>query len=157
MTLRICSRSDDVVEPLLKPQWYVSMKDMAAEAYKAVESGDIIINPKLSEADFNRWMENIRDWCISRQLWWGHQAPVYYIKIEGESQSVRSYNIVDIDFSRAKENGGLQLDQRTKPGKKLRRNSQVYHLVLNGIQMCLTHGSHPVFGRFQQWDGLTTY
>jgi valyl-tRNA synthetase len=88
MTLRICSRSKDVIEPLLKPQWYVSMKDMAAKAYNAVESGELIINPKLSENEFKRWMENIRDWCISRQLWWGHQAPVYYVRIEGETQSV---------------------------------------------------------------------
>jgi len=88
MSLRICSRSKDVIEPMLKPQWYVSMKDMAAQAHKAVESGELIINPKLSETEFKRWMENIRDWCISRQLWWGHQAPVYYISIEGETQSV---------------------------------------------------------------------
>src|SRR5271155_3612370 len=88
MTLRLCSRSKDVIEPLLKPQWYVSMKDMAAAAYNAVETGDLIINPKLSESEFRRWMENIRDWCISRQLWWGHQAPVYYAKIEGEIQNV---------------------------------------------------------------------
>jgi valyl-tRNA synthetase len=88
MTLRICSRSKDVIEPLLKPQWYVNMKDMAAQAYKAVESGDLIINPKFSETEFKRWMENIRDWCISRQLWWGHQAPVYYVNIDGENQNV---------------------------------------------------------------------
>jgi valyl-tRNA synthetase len=93
MTLRLCSRSKDVIEPLLKPQWYVSMKDMAAAAYNAVETGDLIINPKLSEAEFKRWMQNIRDWCISRQLWWGHQAPVYYVKIEGQTQSVRLIQI----------------------------------------------------------------
>ena len=93
MTLRLCSRSKDVIEPLLKPQWYVNMKDMAAEAYKAVDSGELIINPKFSENEFKKWMENIRDWCISRQLWWGHQAPVYYVKIEGETQSVCSHQI----------------------------------------------------------------
>ena len=90
MSLRICSRSKDVIEPMLKPQWYVSMKEMAVQANKAVESGELIINPKVSEAEFKRWMENIRDWCISRQLWWGHQAPVYYVDIEGENQSVCS-------------------------------------------------------------------
>ena len=77
---------------MLKPQWYVSMKEMAVQANKAVESGELIINPKVSEAEFKRWMENIRDWCISRQLWWGHQAPVYYVDIEGENQSVCSLN-----------------------------------------------------------------
>jgi len=94
MTLRICSRSKDVIEPLLKPQWYVNMKDMARQAHKAVESGDLIIKPQLSETEFKKWMENIRDWCISRQLWWGHQAPVYFVTIAGERQSVRSLIIV---------------------------------------------------------------
>jgi tRNA synthetases class I (I, L, M and V) len=54
MTLRICSRSKDIIEPYLKPQWYVSMKEMAAMAYKAVEDGDLIINPKLSETGVSR-------------------------------------------------------------------------------------------------------
>jgi len=69
------------------------MKDMAAQAYNAVETGDLIINPKLSETEFKKWMENIRDWCISRQLWWGHQAPVYFVKIDGESQNVQSIKV----------------------------------------------------------------
>lgn len=88
MSLRICSRSKDVIEPSLKPQWYVSMKEMAQAAWKAVETGELVINPKFSEADFKRWMDTIRDWCISRQLWWGHQAPVYFVKIDGEDQNV---------------------------------------------------------------------
>lgn len=84
MTIPICSRSGDVIEPLLKPQWWVDQKDMAKEAIKAVKNGDLTITPKVSEAEYFQWLENIQDWCISRQLWWGHRCPVYFVKIEGQ-------------------------------------------------------------------------
>ncbi|QLQ80223.1 hypothetical protein HG537_0D02240 [Torulaspora globosa] len=84
MTIPTCSRSGDVIEPLLKPQWWVSQSDMAKEAIKAVRNGDITITPKSSEAEYFHWLENIQDWCISRQLWWGHRCPVYFVNIEGQ-------------------------------------------------------------------------
>lgn len=84
MTIPLCSRSGDVIEPLLKPQWYVNQQEMAKEAIAAVKNGDITITPKTSEAEYFHWMENIQDWCISRQLWWGHRCPVYFVEIEGE-------------------------------------------------------------------------
>lgn len=86
MTLPICSRSGDIIEPYLKPQWWISQKEMAKSASKAVENGDLKITPETSEKEFHRWMENIQDWCISRQLWWGHRCPVYFVKIEGEER-----------------------------------------------------------------------
>ncbi|KAG7884294.1 hypothetical protein KL938_002166 [Ogataea parapolymorpha] len=85
MTLPICSRSGDIIEPYLKPQWWVAQKKMAQAATDAVKSGEIKIAPKSSEAEFFRWLENIQDWCISRQLWWGHRCPVYFANIEGEN------------------------------------------------------------------------
>ncbi|KAH3675103.1 hypothetical protein WICMUC_002935 [Wickerhamomyces mucosus] len=84
MTIPICSRSGDVIEPILKPQWWVAQKDMAKEALAAVRNGEITITPKSSEAEYFHWLENIQDWCISRQLWWGHRCPVYFIELEGE-------------------------------------------------------------------------
>lgn len=84
MTIPTCSRSGDVIEPLLKPQWWVRQDEMAKEAIKAVKSGEITITPKTSEREYFHWMENIQDWCISRQLWWGHRCPVYFVKIEGK-------------------------------------------------------------------------
>ncbi|KAF8469662.1 tRNA synthetases class I-domain-containing protein [Kalaharituber pfeilii] len=84
MTVPLCSKSKDVIEPLMKPQWWVSQKDLADAAIAAVRNGEIKIIPQVSEKDFYRWLENIQDWCISRQLWWGHQAPAYYIHVEGE-------------------------------------------------------------------------
>lgn len=84
MTIPTCSRSGDIIEPLLKPQWWVAQKDMAKEAIKAVQDGQITITPKSSEAEYFHWLNNIQDWCISRQLWWGHRCPVYFVNIEGQ-------------------------------------------------------------------------
>lgn len=66
MTLLMCERSKDVIEPLLKPQWWVRMKEMAADAVKAVKDGRIKIKPQSSEKNFYHWMASINDWCISR-------------------------------------------------------------------------------------------
>ena len=84
MTIPICSRSGDIIEPYLKPQWWVAQGDMAKDAIAAVKNGEIKITPKSSEAEYFHWLENIQDWCISRQLWWGHRCPVYFVNIEGE-------------------------------------------------------------------------
>uniref|UniRef100_A0AAG5DBN3 valine--tRNA ligase n=1 Tax=Anopheles atroparvus TaxID=41427 RepID=A0AAG5DBN3_ANOAO len=80
MILPICSRSKDVVELLLRPQWFVRCRDLADRALKAVEDGDLQIIPKSFEREWFRWLENCHDWCISRQLWWGHRIPAYCIR-----------------------------------------------------------------------------
>lgn len=85
MKVPICSKSKDVIEPIMKPQWWVKMTDMAAEAVKVVKNGEIKIRPESAEKAYYRWMEDTQDWCISRQLWWGHRCPVYFAKIEGGS------------------------------------------------------------------------
>ena len=84
MTVPLCEKSKDIIEPLLKPQWWMRMKEMAADALNAVESGQIKILPETAEKSYIRWMSNVNDWCLSRQLWWGHQAPMYFANIEGE-------------------------------------------------------------------------
>ncbi|KAJ3057123.1 hypothetical protein HK097_000051 [Rhizophlyctis rosea] len=86
MQLPICTRSGNVVEPMLKPQWWVDCKDMAAAALDAVKSGEMQIIPETSEKEWFRWLENIQDWCISRQLWWGHRVPAYFIRIKGHEE-----------------------------------------------------------------------
>ncbi|KIS68423.1 putative valine--tRNA ligase [Mycosarcoma maydis] len=86
MTVPICSRSGDIIEPLMKPQWWVNCKPLADKVIERVRAGDMTITPAVSEKEFFRWMENIQDWCISRQLWWGHRCPVYFVNIEGELQ-----------------------------------------------------------------------
>lgn len=87
MRLGLCSRTKDVVEPLIKPQWYVSCSGIANEALDAVmddENRKIEIIPKQYAADWKRWLENIRDWCVSRQLWWGHRIPAWYVTLEDD-------------------------------------------------------------------------
>ena len=73
-----CQRCNTVVEPLLSVQWWVKMQPLAEPALAAVRSGEIQIVPQRFERVYNHWLENIRDWCISRQLWWGHRIPVWY-------------------------------------------------------------------------------
>ena len=71
-------RTNSVVEPRLSLQWFVDMKQLAEPALRAVETDDINFFPKQFKTTYRYWMENIRDWCISRQLWWGHRIPAYY-------------------------------------------------------------------------------
>lgn len=85
-----CYRCHTVVEPYLSDQWFVSMKGMAEKALKALEEKDIVFYPKRWENTYIHWMENIRDWCISRQLWWGHRIPVWYCKDCGQMTVSRS-------------------------------------------------------------------
>ncbi|XP_057951719.1 valine--tRNA ligase, mitochondrial 1 [Malania oleifera] len=87
MRLGVCSRSNDIVEPLIKPQWYVNCNSMAKQALDAAmndENRKIEIIPKQYGADWKRWLDNIRDWCISRQLWWGHRIPAWYVTLEDD-------------------------------------------------------------------------
>ena len=79
-----CYRCGTVVEPYLSKQWFVRMKPLAGEAIRAVEEGRIRIIPSQWKATYFEWMNNIRDWCISRQIWWGHQIPAWYDDETGE-------------------------------------------------------------------------
>ncbi len=71
-------RTDCVIEPRLSLQWFVSMKELAEPALNAVMDGTIQFHPEKFKNTYRHWMENIKDWCISRQLWWGHQIPAWY-------------------------------------------------------------------------------
>ncbi|XP_044269829.1 valine--tRNA ligase-like [Tribolium madens] len=77
MLVPICSRSKDIVEYLVRPQWFIKCAEMAREAVEDVETGRLRIEPKHFEKVWFDWLANIRDWCISRQLWWGHRIPAY--------------------------------------------------------------------------------
>lgn len=79
-----CQRCGTTIEPLLSEQWFVKMAPLAKEAVEAVKDGRIKFVPDRWEKNYLGWMENIRDWCISRQLWWGHQIPAYYHNETGE-------------------------------------------------------------------------
>jgi valyl-tRNA synthetase len=86
----VCYRCRTVVEPLVSKQWYVRMKPLAEPAIKAVRSGKIKIVPRTWSKTYFHWMENIRDWTISRQLWWGHRIPVWYCDKDGSMHVSRT-------------------------------------------------------------------
>ena len=79
-----CSRCNTTVEPLVSRQWFVKMETLAAPAIEAVKSGELQFVPERFSKTYINWLENIRDWCISRQLWWGHRIPAYYCDDCGE-------------------------------------------------------------------------
>lgn len=125
MSIPLCSKTKDIIEPIMKPQWWLKMKGgLADAAIKAVRDGEITIKPEKSEADYFRWMENIQDWCLSRQLWWGHQAPAYFIDIDGDPGD-------DADGARwvtgRTEEAAMKKAQAKHPDKrfKLRRDEDV--------------------------------
>ncbi len=73
-----CERCKSTIEPKISMQWFVSMKDMAKRAADSVRNGEMKFTPKRYEKQYFNWLDNIQDWCISRQLWWGHRIPAYY-------------------------------------------------------------------------------
>ena len=72
-------RGGEIVEPLVREQWFVRMESLAKPALEAIENGTVKIVPERFERIYRQWLDNIRDWCVSRQLWWGHRIPVWYV------------------------------------------------------------------------------
>jgi valyl-tRNA synthetase len=102
-----CYRCNTVIEPYLSKQWFVSVKPLAAKAIDAVKNGAIRIHPRTWENTFFDWMYNIRDWCISRQIWWGHQIPAWTCEACGE------LTVNENDPERCPKCGSGQLLQET--------------------------------------------
>ena len=92
MVIQKCSKSGDIIEPMVKAQWWINCKDVAKRAMDDVNSGKLKIIPEFHKQTLFAFLENIRDWCISRQLWWGHQCPVYLVTIKGVLDNPDSSN-----------------------------------------------------------------
>ncbi|VAW27325.1 Valyl-tRNA synthetase, partial [hydrothermal vent metagenome] len=100
-------RTDAVVEPKLSTQWFVKMEELTKPAYKAVMEDDVQLVPPKFKNMYRHWMENVRDWCISRQLWWGHQIPAWYLPTgeivvgETEEEALGEAQKIDANLSLA--------------------------------------------------------
>ena len=102
-----CYRCDTVVEPRLSEQWFVRMQPLARPALQAWRDGELRFAPERFGKIYEHWMENIRDWCISRQLWWGHRIPVWYCQAEGCGETI----VAREDPTSCPKCGGTSLEQ----------------------------------------------
>ncbi|CAG8640710.1 2231_t:CDS:10, partial [Paraglomus occultum] len=94
MRIGRCSRTGDVIEPLLQPQWYIRCKDLANRALQAAANGELTFEPAYHIKEWNHWLENIQDWCISRQLWWGHSIPAFQLSFPESDYDAKSTWII---------------------------------------------------------------
>lgn len=109
-------RTNTVIEPMLTPQWFVNMDKFARDGLALINDGDVKFVPENWTSTYNNWLNNIQDWCISRQLWWGHRIPAYYdtsgkfyvarnlteaIKLAGHDQLTQDEDVLDTWFSSA--------------------------------------------------------
>lgn len=90
MSIPTCQRTGDIVEPILKPQWWVDCKGMAKRATDAVRKGELKILPVEQEKKWFAWLDEIQPWCVSRQLWWGHRIPAYFVSKKGDEEDERN-------------------------------------------------------------------
>ncbi|MEE8105279.1 MAG: valine--tRNA ligase [Planctomycetota bacterium] len=107
MRLPLSDRSKSVIEPLVSEQWFVKMEGLAAPAIQAVKDGTLKFVPERWTKVYLDWLENVRDWCISRQLWWGHQIPVWY-----DEDGVPAASLDDLEIGAAHPKTGKPIVRR---------------------------------------------
>ena len=141
-------RSGVVIEPYLTDQWYVDAKTLAQPAIAAVRSGATTFVPKNWEKTYFEWMENIQPWCISRQLWWGHQIPAWYgpdgkvFVAETEEEAVGNALGYYVEQEVITRGAGARDGARPQQARRLHhpRRGRARHLVLLGAVAVLDAG-----------------
>lgn len=127
----VCERCKTIIEPLMSSQWFIKIDDMKSKAIQAVKDGDISIHPKYMTKKYNHWMKNLRDWPISRALWWGYRFPVWYkgeieTTYNEEGKVVELINGVQVtDFADAVQKGLAQVS-KTSPGSEWIQDENVF-------------------------------
>ncbi|MDW3193190.1 MAG: valine--tRNA ligase [Cytophagales bacterium] len=161
-------RTDSVIEPKLSLQWFIKMKEISRKAHQVVKDDEILLHPPKFKNTYNHWMENVRDWCISRQLWWGQRIPAYYFG-EGEDDFVVAETPAEA-LNLAKEKSGnssLSIDDLKQDEDVLDTwaSSWLFPIqVFNGLNPeyidadsgKIKKGSNPALDYFYPTDTLVT-
>ncbi|KAG8388117.1 hypothetical protein BUALT_Bualt02G0092400 [Buddleja alternifolia] len=135
-TLRVprSQRGGEIIEPLVSKQWFVTMEPLAEKALQAVEKGELTIMPERFEKIYNHWLSNIKDWCISRQLWWGHRIPVWYIVGKDCEEEYIVARSTEEALAKAREKYGRNVEIYQDPDVLDTWFSRIRHaFVRNGI------------------------
>ncbi|VWU48658.1 valine--tRNA ligase, putative [Hepatocystis sp. ex Piliocolobus tephrosceles] len=169
MTLPLCSRTNDIIEYMSIPQWYLNCSSLAKQAIDYVKKGELTIIPRSHINTWYYWLENIRDWCISRQLWWGHRIPAYKIVMTENDQTCCSNGIVEGTEGESKSaitKGVTNRDDTTKDDKhndtNMKNEEQEQWVVGNSYEECMEKakklvGNEKPFKLIQDEDVLDTW
>lgn len=106
-------RTDAVIEPKLSAQWFMKMSEIAKKALEVVEDDTIQFHPEKFKNIYRHWLENIKDWCISRQLWWGQRIPAYYVEVDGKTETIVAETEAEA-LKKAKERYGVECDGKLR-------------------------------------------
>ncbi|CRG94816.1 valine--tRNA ligase, putative [Plasmodium gallinaceum] len=129
MFLPLCSRTNDIIEYMLIPQWYLNCSDIARQAINYVKNDDLKIIPSHHINTWFYWLENVKDWCISRQLWWGHRIPAYKIILKDDEYKNNSDKCNNIEDIKEQWVVGRSYEESMEKAKKLIGEDKNFELI----------------------------
>ncbi|CRH01305.1 valine--tRNA ligase, putative [Plasmodium relictum] len=129
MFLPLCSRTNDIIEYMLIPQWYLNCSEIARQAINCVKNEELKIIPSHHINTWYYWLENVRDWCISRQLWWGHRIPAYKIILKDDECKNNSDNCNNIEDNKDQWVVGRSYEESMEKAKKLIGEDKKFELI----------------------------